>query len=230
MANQASNATAPTVDGKVYHLRLAKGDVPPYVVLPGDQAATEHISAVWQDTKEIAYNREYRTVTGVYEGFDMAMTSTGIGCPAGGNLPQRAQEGGRAHLRQGRLRRSDPHRPRPRRHHHPRRLHAEGRRRDPLREARVPRLRRPPRRKGPHRGLPPARLPLHDGRGLLDQLLLRRPGPSARRGRGELLPARGCERRRPSAQREGRGDRQRNGRRAGHGATCTRCAWARCWP
>ena len=77
MANQASKATAPTVDGKVYHLRLAKGDVPPYVVLPGDQAATEHISAVWQDTKEIAYNREYRTVTGVYEGFDMAMTSTG---------------------------------------------------------------------------------------------------------------------------------------------------------
>lgn len=43
MANQASKATAPTVDGKVYHLRLAKGDVPPYVVLPGDQAATEHI-------------------------------------------------------------------------------------------------------------------------------------------------------------------------------------------
>ena len=80
MANQASKATAPTVDGKVYHLRLAKGDVPPYVVLPGDQAATEHISAVWQDTKEIAYNREYRTVTGVYEGFDMAMTSTCIGC------------------------------------------------------------------------------------------------------------------------------------------------------
>lgn len=51
MANQASKATAPTVDGKVYHLRLAKGDAPPYVVLPGDQAATEHISAVWQDTK-----------------------------------------------------------------------------------------------------------------------------------------------------------------------------------
>ena len=76
----ASKATAPTVDGKVYHLRLEKGDISPYVILPGDQATTEHISSIWQDTKEIAYNREYRTVTGTYEGQNMAMTSTGIGC------------------------------------------------------------------------------------------------------------------------------------------------------
>lgn len=73
-------ATAPTVDGKVYHLRLAKGDVPPYVVLPSDQATTDNISSIWQDTKEIAYNREYRTVTGNYDGIDMAAISTGIGC------------------------------------------------------------------------------------------------------------------------------------------------------
>lgn len=73
-------ATAPTVDGKVYHLRLEKGDVSPYVLLPSDQATTEHISSIWQDTKEIAYNREYRTVVGRYKGSEMAMTSTGIGC------------------------------------------------------------------------------------------------------------------------------------------------------
>lgn len=80
MSNQASKATAPTVDGRVYHLRLQKGEVAPYVILPGDQAVTEHISSVWQDTKEIAYNREYRTVNGVYQGHEMSMTSTGIGC------------------------------------------------------------------------------------------------------------------------------------------------------
>ena len=80
MAEQASKATAPTVGGKVYHLRLEQGDVSPYVVLPGDQAVTDQISFVWENVKEIAYNREYRTVTGKYQGLDMAMTSTGIGC------------------------------------------------------------------------------------------------------------------------------------------------------
>lgn len=80
MSDQASKATAPTVDGRVYHLRLQKGEVSPYVILPGDQATTEHISSVWEDTREIAYNREYRTVNGFYEGHAMSMTSTGIGC------------------------------------------------------------------------------------------------------------------------------------------------------
>lgn len=80
MADQASKATAPTVGGKVYHLRLEHGEVSPYVIMPGDQATTENISKVWEDVKEVAYNREYRTVTGTYKGLDMAMTSTGIGC------------------------------------------------------------------------------------------------------------------------------------------------------
>lgn len=79
MSDNASKATAPTVDGKVYHLRLAKGDVPPYMLLPGDQGTTQRAGQVWQNTKEIARNREYHTVTGTYEGMDMAMISTGIG-------------------------------------------------------------------------------------------------------------------------------------------------------
>jgi uridine phosphorylase len=74
-----AKADAPTVDDKVYHLRLGKGDVPPYMVLPGDQHTTEHADGIWENVREIAYNREYRTVTGLYQGLDMAMTSTGIG-------------------------------------------------------------------------------------------------------------------------------------------------------
>lgn len=80
MSDQASKATAPTVDGRVYHLRLQKGEVSPYVILPSDQAVTEHIASVWENTTEIAYNREYRTVNGTYKGKGMTMTSTGIGC------------------------------------------------------------------------------------------------------------------------------------------------------
>jgi uridine phosphorylase len=79
MSDKNVKATAPTVDGKVYHLRLAKGDIPPYMLMPGDQATTEHISSVWQDTKKIAQNREYHTVTGSYLGDEMGIISTGIG-------------------------------------------------------------------------------------------------------------------------------------------------------
>ena len=80
MADQMSKATAPTVGEKVYHLRLAKGEISQYVLLPGDQNASDIVGTFWEDAKEIAYNREYKTVTGKYEGMDIAMTSTGIGC------------------------------------------------------------------------------------------------------------------------------------------------------
>lgn len=79
MAETGSKATAPTVSGKVYHLRLGEGEISPYVLLPGDQAVTYNISNVWDGVKELAYNREYRTVSGTYAGMEMTMTSTGIG-------------------------------------------------------------------------------------------------------------------------------------------------------
>ena len=78
--NKKSQATAPTVGDKVYHLRLAKGEISPYVVIPGDQNASRYFDNIWQDAHQIAYNREYKTVVGKYEGMDIAMTSTGIGC------------------------------------------------------------------------------------------------------------------------------------------------------
>jgi uridine phosphorylase len=53
--------------------------VPPYAILPGDPARTLLISRDWNDVREVAYNREFRTVTGVYEGVPIACASTGIG-------------------------------------------------------------------------------------------------------------------------------------------------------
>ena len=75
-----ASASAPTVGEKVYHLRLAKGEISPYVALPGDQDASAYFEKIWDNTEQIAYNREYKTVTGSYEGMEIAMTSTGIGC------------------------------------------------------------------------------------------------------------------------------------------------------
>ena len=81
MANTSVRADAPT-DGedRVYHLRLRKGEIPPYVVLTGDPANTEKIASHWTGSHQLAYNREYRTFSGTYDGLPLASTSTGIGC------------------------------------------------------------------------------------------------------------------------------------------------------
>ena len=81
MAKTSVRADAPT-DGedRVYHLRLRKGEIPPYVVITGDPANTQKIASLWSDSKQLAYNREYRTFAGSYNGLPLATTSTGIGC------------------------------------------------------------------------------------------------------------------------------------------------------
>ena len=73
-------ADAPTDgDGKVYHLRLAKGDIAPYVILPGAPERTMIIAENWEDVKVVASYREYKTVSGRYKMMPIATTSTGIG-------------------------------------------------------------------------------------------------------------------------------------------------------
>ena len=80
MPDRINKANAPTDgEGRVYHLHLRQGDVPPYAILPGDPARTLLIAKDWGHRAEIAYNREYKTVTGEYEGVPMAAVSTGIG-------------------------------------------------------------------------------------------------------------------------------------------------------
>ena len=73
-------ASAPSDDdGRVYHLRLAKGDVPQYMILPGAPERTAIIAENWNDVREIAHYREYRTITGRYKHVPIGTTSTGIG-------------------------------------------------------------------------------------------------------------------------------------------------------
>ncbi|MDR1815872.1 MAG: nucleoside phosphorylase [Clostridiales Family XIII bacterium] len=80
MTKEDIKASAPTDDdGRVYHLRLKQGDVPPYVILPGAPERTLVIAQDWVNAREIASYREFKTVTGVYKGVPLATTSTGIG-------------------------------------------------------------------------------------------------------------------------------------------------------
>ncbi|MDR2156482.1 MAG: nucleoside phosphorylase [Clostridiales Family XIII bacterium] len=78
-----NRASAPTADNSgVYHLRLKSGDVPPYAILPGAPERTEIIASYWKDVRQVASYREFKTVTGAYEGVRIGCTSTGIGGPS----------------------------------------------------------------------------------------------------------------------------------------------------
>ena len=71
------------LDGeKQYHIQLKEGDIADFVILPGDPGRVDFIAEHFDDAKEIAFNREYKTVTGTYKGRPVSVTSTGIGCPS----------------------------------------------------------------------------------------------------------------------------------------------------
>ncbi len=73
---------ARTLNARQYHLHVSPGDVARYVLLPGDPARVLMIADHLDDPREIAVHREYRTVTGRYQGIEVSGTSTGIGCPS----------------------------------------------------------------------------------------------------------------------------------------------------
>lgn len=83
MDERVNKASAPKANNEgVYHLQLKKGDVPPYIILPGAPERTIKIAENWEDVKEVASYREYKTVTGTYKGVKLGCTSTGIGGPS----------------------------------------------------------------------------------------------------------------------------------------------------
>ena len=65
-----------------YHVRLAPGDVAPFVLLPGDPGRVPIVASHWDEAREVARNREYVTYTGTYRGTPISCTSTGIGAPS----------------------------------------------------------------------------------------------------------------------------------------------------
>lgn len=80
---KTNKASAPKAkNAGVYHLQLKPGDVPGYVLLPGAPERCLVIAQAWEDVREAASYREYKTVTGTYQGTPVACTSTGIGGPS----------------------------------------------------------------------------------------------------------------------------------------------------
>ncbi|MDA2921751.1 nucleoside phosphorylase [Patescibacteria group bacterium AH-259-L07] len=68
--------------GKQYHIALKRGDLAPYCLLPGDPGRVEKIAASWDTKKQVAYHREFHSMTGNYNGAPVSCLSTGIGSPA----------------------------------------------------------------------------------------------------------------------------------------------------
>ena len=68
--------------GIQYHLRIKKGDVGRYVILPGDPKRVPVIAGFLENAQLVADYREYVTYTGYIGDTKVSVTSTGIGGPS----------------------------------------------------------------------------------------------------------------------------------------------------
>ncbi|MDF1520102.1 MAG: nucleoside phosphorylase [Brevefilum sp.] len=55
-----------------------------FALLPGDPARLDRIAVFLDDVKELAYNREFRSLKGLYKGIEILAISTGIGGASAG--------------------------------------------------------------------------------------------------------------------------------------------------
>lgn len=61
------------------HIQCRAEDAAKYAILPGDPQRVERVKRFLTDAREIAFNREYKSVVGYYKGVRIIVVSTGIG-------------------------------------------------------------------------------------------------------------------------------------------------------
>jgi uridine phosphorylase len=64
------------------HLLVEPGDVTDTALVPGDPGRVDRIAAQCEEAETVSQNREYKIVNATYEGTDLTVCSTGIGCPS----------------------------------------------------------------------------------------------------------------------------------------------------
>ncbi len=67
---------------KQKYLQVSPGEVGRYVLLPGDPARCDTIAAHFDEPVQVAYNREFKTITGTLLGEKVSVVSTGVGNPS----------------------------------------------------------------------------------------------------------------------------------------------------
>jgi uridine phosphorylase len=96
-------------DPRVYHLGLRKGEIPPYVLIPGDPDRANRIASTWDESQLLGEHREYRSFRGRYRGVEVGSVSAGIGGPSMSIVvDELAQVGARTLLRVGSCGAVDP--------------------------------------------------------------------------------------------------------------------------
>lgn len=66
-------------DGSIFHLNLLPEDISEKIIIVGDPGRVEMLSTLLSDIRVRKENREFRTVTGSYEGNEITIVSSGIG-------------------------------------------------------------------------------------------------------------------------------------------------------
>jgi uridine phosphorylase len=66
-------------DGSIFHLNLLPGDISDKIIIVGDPGRVEMLSSLLNDIRIRKENREFRTVTGSFEGNEITVISSGIG-------------------------------------------------------------------------------------------------------------------------------------------------------
>lgn len=64
------------------HIRCTEEDAALYAILPGDPQRVDRIKEYLTDAKDIAFNREHKSVSGYYKGVKVMAVSTGMGGPS----------------------------------------------------------------------------------------------------------------------------------------------------
>jgi uridine phosphorylase len=67
-------------DGTIFHLHLAPEQLADKVILVGDPGRVDLVASYFDETECKVENREFRTITGTYNGKRISVVSTGIGC------------------------------------------------------------------------------------------------------------------------------------------------------
>lgn len=66
-------------DGSIFHLHLLPEDIADKIIIVGDPGRVDMLSSMLERIRVRKENREFRTVTGSYEGNDITVISSGIG-------------------------------------------------------------------------------------------------------------------------------------------------------
>jgi DeoD family purine-nucleoside phosphorylase len=70
------------VGARQFHIGIAPGEVSTVVLMPGDPFRVPLVAEYLEDAREVAHQREHRTMVGRYKGREITVTSTGMGCPS----------------------------------------------------------------------------------------------------------------------------------------------------